>query len=247
MSNLHAKNVRFVAVDFETTGSDPLTARVTEIGTVTYENGEEVERWGTLVNPQEAIPEEVEKLTGITNAMVAKEKVFAEHVEDLLARLEGNYFLAYNASYDARVLRAELGRLNRPLELRGTIDPLPFCWKYLRKTKKTRNARLGTVAEYLNVELENAHRATDDAAAAAQVYLRLFEEVPEIPTDIAELIEIQAALTVEMEDSFRGPRRGPTISMSEVHLELGPAYIRGRTSDPLQYLFQRLPDVRSIR
>src|SRR5699024_4110466 len=113
--------------------------------------------------------------------------------------------------------------------------------------KKTRNARLETVAEYLGVSLENAHRATDDAAATAEVFLRLFEEIHEIPKILEDYLGMQEALTMEMEASFRGPRRRPTVSMSDVNVELGPAYIRGQISDPLRFLFRRLPDVRDVR
>lgn len=247
MSDLLAKNTRFAAIDFETTGRDPLTARATEVGIITYENGVEVERWGTLINPQEEIPEEVIKITGITNEAVKDKPLFGEVADEIVKRLEGTYFLAYNAAYDRTVLRAELGRIGREIQLKGIIDPLPYCWRYLRKEKKTRNARLETVAEYLGVSLENAHRATDDAAATAEVFLRLFEEIPEIPKILEDYLGMQEALTMEMEASFRGPRRRPTVSMSDVNVELGPAYIRGQISDPLRFLFRRLPDVRDVR
>lgn len=247
MSDLLAKNVRFAAIDFETTGRDPLQARATEVGIITYENGVEVERWGSLINPQEEIPEEVVKLTGITNELVKDQPIFADIADEIAQRLEGEYFLAYNASYDRTILRAEMGRIGREVELKGVLDPLPYAWRYLRREKKTRNARLETVAEFLGIELENAHRATDDAAATAQVFLRLLEEIPEIPRGIDEFLGMQAALTMEMEETFRGPRRRPTVSMSDVTVELGAAYINGQISDPLRFLFRRLPDVRDVR
>src|SRR5690625_5717073 len=58
---------------------------------------------------------------------------------------------------------------------------------------------------------------------------------------------MQAALTMEMEETFRGPRRRPTVSMSDVTVVLGAAYINGQISDPLRFLFRRLPDVRDVR
>lgn len=247
MSDLLAKNVRFAAVDFETTGRDPLHARATEVGIILFENGVEIERWGSLINPQEDIPEEVTELTGIRNEDVKDKPVFGELADEIIERLSDEYFLAYNASYDRTVLRAELGRVGKEVELKGIIDPLPYCWRYLRQARKITNARLGTVAEYLGVELENAHRATDDAAATAEIFFRLFEEVPEIPAELEAYLGVQAALEMEMEETFRGPRRRPSVSMSDVNVELGPAYIQGQMSDPLRFLFRRLPDVRDVR
>lgn len=247
MYDSDARKIRFVALDFETTGRDPLTSRVTEVGIITYENGVEIDRWGQLVDPGEMISEEVIRVTGITNEHVKGMPTFAAIADEIERRVAGEYFLAYNASYDTQVMRAEMGRLGRTVEFKGVIDPLPFCWQHIRRTKKTTNARLGTICEYLGIELENAHRATDDAAAAAQVYLRLFDEVPELPATIGELLEVQAALAMEMEASFRRPRSGPSINMSDVNLEFGPAFVRGQISDPLRYLFRRLPDVRNVR
>lgn len=250
MPDQHPRSVRFQAVDFETTGRDPLTSRVTEVGIITYENGVEVDRWGQLVNPGEHISDEVIAVTGITNEDVADKPSFAEVADEVARRLEGEYFLAYNASYDTEVLRAEMGRLGRSVTLKGVIDPLPYCWEHIRNPKKTKNARLGTIAEYLGVSLENAHRATDDAAAAAEVFLKLFDEIPELPDTIREYIEVQQALLVKMEESFQRFRRagtGRAVSLSDVNIELGAAFIRGEVSDPLLYLFRRLPDVRDIR
>ena len=43
-------------LDLETTGATPLRDRITEIALVRFENGIEVARWQTLVNPEKSIP-----------------------------------------------------------------------------------------------------------------------------------------------------------------------------------------------
>ena len=42
-------------LDLETTGATPLKDRITEIGLVRVENGVEVARWQTFVNPEQPI------------------------------------------------------------------------------------------------------------------------------------------------------------------------------------------------
>ena len=61
----------YVLLDLETTGGNPLDCRITEIAAVRVENGLEVARWSTLVNPGTRIPPLIQNLTGISNAMVA--------------------------------------------------------------------------------------------------------------------------------------------------------------------------------
>ncbi|MHB8951192.1 MAG: 3'-5' exonuclease, partial [Rhodoferax sp.] len=41
----------YVLLDLETTGGNPVIDRITEIAAVRIENGQEVARWSTLVNP----------------------------------------------------------------------------------------------------------------------------------------------------------------------------------------------------
>jgi DNA polymerase-3 subunit epsilon len=45
----------YVLLDLETTGATPLNDRITEIALIRFENGQEVDRWQTLVNPQTSI------------------------------------------------------------------------------------------------------------------------------------------------------------------------------------------------
>src|SRR5438128_7966238 len=54
-------------IDLETTGTTSTVDRITEIGIVRVQDGELVEEWSTLVNPECPIPEEIQVLTGITN------------------------------------------------------------------------------------------------------------------------------------------------------------------------------------
>ena len=61
----------YVLLDLETTGGNPVNDRITEIAAVRFEQGQEVARWSTLVNPGVNVSAFIERLTGISNAMVA--------------------------------------------------------------------------------------------------------------------------------------------------------------------------------
>ncbi|MBT9567190.1 MAG: GIY-YIG nuclease family protein [Thiobacillus sp.] len=99
-------------IDLETTGGNPVRDRITEIGIVEV-NGEHVETWSTLVNPERPIPPFIEQLTGISTAMVAHAPTFAELADALAERLAGRLFIAHNARFDYGFIKNEYLRLGQ--------------------------------------------------------------------------------------------------------------------------------------
>src|SRR5260221_13050973 len=92
-------------VDLETTGTTPTGDRITEIGIVRVDDGEFVDEWSTLGNPECSIPEEIQALTGITNPMVRGRPTFSELRREVLESLAGRVFVAHNGSFHSGSLR----------------------------------------------------------------------------------------------------------------------------------------------
>jgi DNA polymerase-3 subunit epsilon len=107
-------------VDLETTGTTPTGDRITEIGIVRVADGEFLDEWSTLVNPECSIPEDIRVLTGITNEMVRDKPTFSELRREVLERLEGHLFVAHNARFDYGFIKNEFRRL----EIKYTADVL---------------------------------------------------------------------------------------------------------------------------
>ena len=107
-----------VFVDLETTGGSIVHDRITEVGIIEV-GPAGVSEWSTLVNPQTRIPPFIEKLTGISNAMVESAPTFAEVAEEVLGRLVGKLFVAHNARFDYGFLKNEFKRLG--LSFRATV------------------------------------------------------------------------------------------------------------------------------
>ena len=63
-------SLKFCVIDLETTGGNPDTEKIIEIGMVKIENRKITEERSFLVNPQKDIPDFVQKLTGIRKADV---------------------------------------------------------------------------------------------------------------------------------------------------------------------------------
>lgn len=106
-----------VFVDLETTGANPLRDRITEIGIVQVQ-GDRVESWSSLVNPDVAIPPFIQNLTGISNEMVASAPHFDALAQAVLAKLEGRLFIAHNARFDYGFLKNEFKRIGMPFQSR---------------------------------------------------------------------------------------------------------------------------------
>src|SRR3984957_8147962 len=89
-----------VFVDLETTGGNAARDRITEVGIVRIRDGELVEEWSSLVNPERPIPSYIEAFTGISSEMVADAPRFAGIAALVLRKLQGAVFVAHNARFD---------------------------------------------------------------------------------------------------------------------------------------------------
>ena len=178
-----------VVVDFETTGLNPRKNRIMEIGAVRIRNGQVVEEYSRFVNPQEPIPEEVVKLTGITDAMVADAGTADTEIPKLLEFIGDAAFAAHNAKFDSAFLREECARLGIELHM-PVLDTLEFSRRMYPSLK---SHRLGAVCKSLGISLKNAHRAVHDARATAQMLNRMIDSALE--KGVTRLCDINGALT----------------------------------------------------
>jgi DNA polymerase III subunit epsilon len=173
-------NLPIVAIDTETTGRDPATDRVVEVACVRWERGEITLRKSWLVNPGRAIPQEAFDVHGISDEAVKDAPTFAAIVPELLEAMTGAIPLAYNAEFDRKMLTSELARLaatpTPPPAFQKNVEWLdPLVWaRELQKLEKSR--ALSEVAARLGIEISQAHRATDDAEAALNVFLRFLDD-----------------------------------------------------------------------
>ena len=160
----------FIAVDVETTGLVPATERIVEVAILRYEDGVEVDRWSSLVNPGRAISRIAVGIHGINNDKVASSPVFAEIAGEVAARLKGLPLLAFNARFDHGFLQIELARA-------GLATPPLSFWLDAMVVASKRMGRprvsLKHACSNFNIDQGKAHRAEDDARAAARLWLHL--------------------------------------------------------------------------
>ena len=169
-------SLSFAIVDVETTGGRPDQGdRITEIAVVTVRDGDVVSVFDTLVNPERSIPPFITRLTNISWEMVRDKAPFRDVCDDVLRALEGNVFVAHNASFDWRFVSAEVTR-STGRELTGR----QLCTVRLarRLLPQLRSRSLDWVARHYGVEIPEGmrHRAAGDALATAHCLLRLLDD-----------------------------------------------------------------------
>jgi DNA polymerase-3 subunit epsilon len=164
----------YVVVDVETTGGRGEQHRVTEIGAVKVRDGQVLDRFQTLLNPQRSIPPGISRLTGITPAMVADAPAFTDVADEFEAFLEGAIFVAHNVEFDYGFLAREYARLGR----RFRYPKLCTCASMRRLYPGHRSYSLAALCRQFDIPLRQHHRALCDAEAAAELLLLVNERRP---------------------------------------------------------------------
>ena len=167
---------RVAVVDFETTGMGPQQgARATEVGIVVLEGGEIVERFASLMHTGIPVPPFIERLTGISNAMLEDAPGAREVMERAAALTEGCSLVAHNAAFDRGFWVAELQRAG--IDARET--PFICTVKLARRLyPQAPNCKLGTLAAWHQLPTEGrAHRALADALTTARLWQRMGQDL----------------------------------------------------------------------
>ncbi|MHB1477783.1 MAG: exonuclease domain-containing protein, partial [Coriobacteriia bacterium] len=166
----------FVTVDIETTGCRPGTSSIIELGAARIEGGAVVDTFTMLVHPTEPIPAAIERLTGISEAMVAQAPSTEEAVRAFAAFARGAVLVAHNHRFD-------LGFLDYECELVcGSPFPRPIldtlCLARALHPEIERN-NLRDLAAFYGVPTVPNHRALPDAVATAEILIAMIPELAE--------------------------------------------------------------------
>ncbi|WP_270666419.1 PolC-type DNA polymerase III [Faecalimonas umbilicata] len=165
----------FVVFDIETTGFSAAEDRIIEIGAVKITDGAIMDRFSTFVNPEVPIPFEIQQLTHITDDMVLEAPKIEEALPAFLDFVGESALVAHNAGFDVGFIEQNCVRLGRSRTF-TSVDTVGLARVLLPTLSKY---KLNIVAKALNISLENHHRAVDDAAATAEIYVKFIEMLKE--------------------------------------------------------------------
>ena len=177
-------------VDLETTGATATADRITEIGIVEVDE-DGVREWSCLVNPGTPISPFIERLTGISDAMVAHAPAFGDVAAEVRARLAGRLFIAHNARFDYGFLKNEFKRAGE--DFRATV----LCTVRLSRKLFPQHVRhnLDSLIERHDLTVSSRHRALGDARLIHQFWNRVRAEVaPELLAETVRLLTARPSL-----------------------------------------------------
>ena len=162
----------YCVFDLETTGFNPKLEKITEIAVCKVRNGEIIDEFSTFVNPEKSIPKNVQELTHITDDMVKDAPTIEEILPKFLEFTKDTILVAHNAKFDISFISHFAKELK--LEFKPKVmDTLVIARELYTSVE---NHKLGTLAEFLGITLEGAHRAINDTRATAKVFLRMLED-----------------------------------------------------------------------
>lgn len=162
----------FISLDIETTGLDPNQNAIIEVAALKVLNGKVFEKFDTLVNPEIKIPKKITDITGITNEMVKDSPTIRQVMPQLISFLEDYPLIAHNSDFDINFLEANAERCGLEYKSANVIDTLYLSRKAFPYLD---NHRLPTLINHLKIKDITSHRASYDAVAAVNVYLKCIE------------------------------------------------------------------------
>ncbi|HAZ12129.1 MAG TPA: hypothetical protein DCY86_05025 [Bdellovibrionales bacterium] len=169
-----------VVFDLETTGLSASVDEIVEVAAILV-TPKGIRTFQTLVNPRRAIPPIVTAIHGITDEMVVEAPVLSSVLPEFIKFTEsgptGPAWFAHNARFDVGFIIAGHQQLNL-----APPHANVYCSCQLSRVafRGAPNHRLKTLATYLNISLEQHHRAFADTLATLHVLaqgLLRYEEI----------------------------------------------------------------------
>lgn len=171
----------FIAFDVETTGLNPTSDRIVEIGAVLFVDGQPADSFSSLVNPGKSISPSASAVNHITNDMVktapSEEGVYENFVSFLGKALQGEIIMcAHNASFDFGFLANTLSRLGYDGIIRYA-DTLSMARQYVCGLENYKQCTLENHFDLVNIA---SHRAASDAENCGHILNRILECASEV-------------------------------------------------------------------
>ena len=166
--------MREIVLDTETTGLDPAAGhRIVEVAGLELLNHMPTGRsFREYINPERDMPEDAEKIHGLSAAFLADKPRFAEIAQPFLDFIGEARLVIHNAQFDMKFLNAELKAVGLP-RLAGdrAVDTVALA------RKRFPGAQVSLDALCRRFEIDNSertyHGALLDCELLAEVYLEL--------------------------------------------------------------------------
>jgi DNA polymerase-3 subunit epsilon/CBS domain-containing protein len=161
-----------IAIDTETTGLDPVNARVIEIGAIRLSAGAlvEADTFSKIVNPGVPVPQQSREIHGIPASETSAGPPISRIWAEFLAFAGNRVWIGHSTGFDLAMLGAEAGRYRLPFPAPRALDIRLLAAVALPATV---DRSLDGLCAHFGVANRQRHRALGDARATAEVFLKL--------------------------------------------------------------------------
>ena len=170
MELLH-KTDSYVCIDLETTGLNPKTDKIIEIGAVRVEAGKVTGTFESLVNPGRPLEDRIVELTGLTDEQLRNVPDIADILPEVMEFAGEAVLLGHSVLFDYSFLKKAAVNQGIDFERLG-VDTLRIARCYLPELE---SRRLDYLCTHYKIP-HRAHRALEDAKATCMLYDRLWED-----------------------------------------------------------------------
>ncbi len=167
----------YVVFDLETTGLNPKEGNsIIEIGAVRVKDGEIVDRFDELIDPGIDLPDEIIKITNITNEMVRGKAKEEEVVKRFISFVGDDILVAHNANFDLSFLKMAyfkypLGAFNF-----SVLDTLGMS-RYLEPFERYHNLTALMNRYQVKWEEDKHHRADYDSEGTSLILYEMLRRL----------------------------------------------------------------------
>ncbi len=175
----------YVVCDLETTGLDPITDRIIEIGMVRIQQGKIAGTYHTMVNPGIPLPLKIKRITGIDDVDLVNAPPITDVMDEVIDFIGDDAIVGHNIRFDLDFLAAAYGLpFKNPnydtVELARTLLP------------NAPSHRLESLCAALNIDTAGSHRALNDATATSHLMILLMQKIKDLDPGI--LIQLNKLL-----------------------------------------------------
>ena len=191
----------FTVLDLETTGLNAKRNAITEVTAIQYRNGQEIDKYSTLVKPTEPIPEEAEQITGISNDMVRHAPALVIVLSELSEFVGTSpLIVGHNVPFDIGFLREKTAQMGLGVYEERYSLGRAFCTKQLaQKAMPGLPSYEGiVVATACGVVNPNPHRAESDVRMSAGILFSIIDRLQKSgtpPRTVSDLLTFQGKLS----------------------------------------------------
>jgi DNA polymerase-3 subunit epsilon/ATP-dependent DNA helicase DinG len=168
-----------VSLDLETTGINPDSDEIIEVGAVKFQGDRVLDTFQTLVNPYRPLPQFIRELTGITQLQVDEASAFASVAPGLESFIGDCPIVGQNIAFDIEFLLKKGMPLSNP-----RYDTREMASIFL---PKLREYALASLAASLGIQHPRPHRAVPDA----EVTFRVFDALKGVALDMDEAVLLE--------------------------------------------------------